>query len=333
MANNASSFQNRGAAMNTKIVSDAPNEEKLVDATEQANEVSQLAAAGKGGLCAPPVLTSDQRLIVTPYSTVRFAFNYTGATGIATPVATQLTAFSWGYQDSPAAAGILAAEAGRINTSADSDGYVHDTYPFLCKGITFAPKGLVHASATAAPVAANTPVADGNAITPSINFNFSDTDASLLYDSFINSTFMSFVLQGETCELLLGLNHLFPAGLGPKGGAFVTNGEPRVQVIAPDSHRALGQVMCGPPLRTSCAGRKPLLVGRPSCAPITGAPRTVANQEGQGFDTHPMNGCATPHSVTTQHTSAIGIANCDSSIPATTSPYQGMSLPKIAASE
>lgn len=223
---NASSFQNRGAAMNTKIVSDAPNEEKLVDATEQANEVSQLAAAGKGGLCAPPVLTSDQRLIVTPYSTVRFAFNYTGATGIATPVATQLTAFSWGYQDSPAAAGILAAEAGRINTSADSDGYVHDTYPFLCKGITFAPKGLVHASATAAPVAANTPVADGNAITPSINFNFSDTDASLLYDSFINSTFMSFVLQGETCELLLGLNHLFPAGLGPKGGAFVTNGEP-----------------------------------------------------------------------------------------------------------
>lgn len=223
---NASSFQNRGAAMNTKIVSDAVNEVNIPDATEQANEVAQLAAAGKGGLCAPPVLTSDQRLIVTPYSTVRFAFNYTGATGIATPVATQLTAFSWGYQDSPAAAGILAAEAGRINTSADSDGYVHDTYPFLCKGITFAPKGLVHASATAAPVAANAPVADGDAVTPSVNFNFSDTDASLLYDSFINSTFMSFVLQGETCELLLGLNHLFPAGLGPKGGAFVTNGEP-----------------------------------------------------------------------------------------------------------
>lgn len=223
---NASSFQNRGAAMNTKIVSDAANEEKQVDATEQANEVAQLAAAGKGGLCAPPVLTSDQRLIVTPYSTIRFAFNYTGATGIATPVATQLTAFSWGYQDSPAAAGILAAEAGRINTSADSDGYVHDTYPFLCKGITFAPKGLVHASSTAAPVAANTPVADGTATTPSVNFNFSDTDLSLLYDSFINSTFMSFVLQGETCELLLGLNHLFPAGIGPKGGAFVTNGEP-----------------------------------------------------------------------------------------------------------
>lgn len=223
---NASSFQNRGAAMNTKIVSDAPNEEKLVDATEQANEVSQLAAAGKGGLCAPPVLTSDQRLIVTPYSTIRFAFSYLGASGIATPVATQLTAFSWGYQDPPGAAGILAAEAGRILTSADSDGYVHDTYPFLCKGITFAPKGLVHASPTAAAAGSNTPVADGDALHPSVNYNFSDTDLSLLYDSFINSTFMSFVLQGETCELLLGLNHLFPAGIGPKGGAFVTNGEP-----------------------------------------------------------------------------------------------------------
>ena len=218
---NASSFQNRGAAMNTKIVSDAPNEEKLVDATEQANEVSQLAAAGKGGLCAPPVLTSDQRLIVTPYSTVRYALDYDGGTGIATPRFTQMTAFSWGYQDPPTAAGIDAAEAGRVLTSADSDGYVHDTYPFLCKGITFAPKGLVHASSTAA--GGTGAVNDG---ATSVNFNFSDTDLSLIYDSFINSTFMSFVLQGETCELLLGLNHLFPAGLGPKGGAFVTNGEP-----------------------------------------------------------------------------------------------------------
>lgn len=213
--------------VNAKIVSDELNAANAIDATEQANEVAQLAMAGKGGLCAPPVLTSDQRLIVTPYSTIRFAFNYLGGTGVATPIATQLTAFSWGYQDAPAAGGILAAEAGRINTSADSDGYVHDTYPFLCKGITFAPKGLVHASSTAAPGAAtNTPVADGTALLPSVNFNFSDTDVSLLYDAFINSTFMSFVLQGETCELLLGVNHLFPAGLGPKGGAFVTNGEP-----------------------------------------------------------------------------------------------------------
>lgn len=218
---NASSFQNRGAAMNTKIVSDAVNEANIPDATEQANEAAQLAAASKGGLCAPPVLSSDQRLIVTPYSTVRFALNYAGATGIATPRFTQMTAFSWGYQDSPAAAGIDAAEAGRVLTSADSDGYVHDAYPFLCKGITFAPKGLVHASDTAVLPAG--PVADGAA---SVDFNFSDTDASLIYDSFINSTFMSFVLQGETCELLLGLNHLFPAGIGPKGGAFITNGEP-----------------------------------------------------------------------------------------------------------
>lgn len=196
------------------------NGEKTVDVTEQLSGVAQLAAANKGGLCAPPVLTSDQRLIVTPYSTVRYALNYDAATGVATPRFAQLTAFSWGYQDNPGAAGILAAEAGRVRTSADSDGYVHDTYPFLCKGITFIPKGLVHASDTAAP--GTTPVDDG-AI--SVDFNFSDTDVSLIYDSFISSTFMSFVLQGETCELLLGLNHLFPAGLGAKGGAFVTNGE------------------------------------------------------------------------------------------------------------
>lgn len=215
----------------------AKSEMAIADVVNNINlkDIQELRFPGdkqNRGVMAPFALISDRRILQNVHqATVRYAMDVAGATGLGVAAYDQYVLFSDGIGDASASNTGISGNLTLVQTTADTDGFLHPDCSFIGKAIAVIPASLVLRGTSTAATAVTEAVGVSPLATGAVNQAFCKEYVDLFVTSFFQSYSAALQLEGESCTLDLGNLYTLMAGAGLKGGAFVANGEPLAEAF------------------------------------------------------------------------------------------------------